>query len=107
MLTWSYSVSTVDRLDFLKTAIACSLAQTVRPGDIVIADASAYWKERGDELRAMAAEYGVKLTSLPARAESSAVQRNQAGELATGDILIFTDDDSWMFPDYAEKTLAA
>lgn len=107
MLSWSHCIPTVDRFEVLKTAVACSLAQTVKPRDILIADASPYWKERGEELKAMAACAGVALRSVPARAKSSAVQRNQAGEMASGDILIFTDDDSFMFPDYAERTLAA
>ena len=42
-LSWSHCIPTVDRIDILRVAIACSLAQTRLPREIIVIDASENW----------------------------------------------------------------
>lgn len=105
-LSWSHCIPTVDRVDILKIAISCSLAQIRPPKEIIVIDASENWLSHKSELTPMFEAKDVRLVIEPARVKSSAVQRNQALEHVSGDIILFTDDDSLLFPDFATEMLA-
>jgi glycosyltransferase involved in cell wall biosynthesis len=105
-LSWSHCIPTVSRIDILKVAVACSAAQTRPPREIVIVDASPNWQGHEIDLREILAGTGITLVVVPAQERSAAFQRNQALDHVTTDVVLFTDDDSLIFPDYAEQTLA-
>jgi GT2 family glycosyltransferase len=106
-MTWSLCVSTLNRADALEECVRRALLQTTPPERIVIVDASENWQASRARIATLVAEAKppVALDYLAARRRSSAAQRNQALEVATGDILFFIDDDSWMAEDCAAQIL--
>ena len=44
-LSWSIVVATYNRPDVLKISIELALNQTLRPKEVIIVDASEYWRE--------------------------------------------------------------
>ncbi|GAA4000845.1 glycosyltransferase family A protein [Sphingomonas humi] len=105
-LSWAHCIPTVSRIDILKVAVACSAAQTRSPKEIIVVDASPDWEAHERELRELLAGTAIRLVVIPAQERSAAFQRNQALDHVTADVVLFTDDDSLLFPDYAERTLA-
>lgn len=103
--TWSACIPTLNRLDVLQINMRCILAQTRRPKQVIIADASQDVERHRLALAPMFEGTGVELILEPAVARSSAVQRNQALAHAASDIVVFMDDDSLLFPDCAERLL--
>jgi GT2 family glycosyltransferase len=108
--TWSHCIPTLNRIDILEQAVRLSLLQTCPPKEIIIIDAGDKVDQNRARIEAVfAAHDGPKpvLDYLPSPAKSLTIQRNIAGQRATGDILFFFDDDTLMFPDCAEAILKA
>ena len=104
-LTWAHCIPTVNRIDILKVAVACSIAQTRPPREIIVVSASENWERDRDELRQIVKGHDINLIVVAADVRSSAVQRNQALKHVTSDIVLFTDDDSLVFPDFADEMM--
>lgn len=107
MLTWSLVVPTYNRRDVLLRVLPLALGQTVPPVQAVIVDSSDDWQVTRDAVLALAADYPhIRLDYVQADTPSSATQRNQGVEQATGDLVVMIDDDSFLYPDYVERILA-
>ncbi|MGP1375079.1 MAG: glycosyltransferase family 2 protein [Almyronema sp.] len=101
-MKFSLVITTYNRLDLLKRAIASALAQTVPCEVIVVDNAStdgtqAYVTGLGDRLR-----YQRNAANLQ---HAGAV--NAGVDIATGDWIKFVDDDDYLAPDCIEKMQAA
>lgn len=105
-LSWGLCVATLNRVDALETCVRCALSQTRPPSEIVVVDASDDWDAHRDRIAAVVADSGLPLTYLQAERRSITAQRNQGLAAATADILFMIDDDSYLFPDCAEKIMA-
>lgn len=104
---WSLCIATYNREQILLHCVRCALAQTLRPAEIVIVDATDDWMATREAVAALCADAPeVQLRYMPAEARSSAFQRNQAIGAAEGDVLFLIDDDSLMHPDCAERIMA-
>lgn len=107
MPTWSLVVPTYNRRDVLLRVLPFAFRQTVPPIQVVIVDSSDDWQDTRKAVEAMAANHpDIRLDYLQAVTPSSATQRNQGVEQAIGDIVVMIDDDSFLYPDYAEQILA-
>lgn len=97
-LTWGLLIATKDRIDPLCNCVSLALAQTRRPHEIVVADASADWEANCDRVTKIIAAHPFqpRLVYLRGAAPSLAVQRNQAMNEATADVFFMIDDDSFM-----------
>jgi GT2 family glycosyltransferase len=119
MLSWSLTICTYNRPQFLLKTLAHALAQTRRPAEIVVVDGSDAWREHraqvlarfGGDLFGETDDDGqedagrVRLVYVPAEVRSLTFQRNQALRLARGDIVFSLDDDIYLWPDAAEIIL--
>lgn len=103
-LDWSLTICTYNRAHFLVETVRCALAQTRRPLEIVIVDASDDWQgSRAALLERFKDGWGdVGLTHVPATVRSLPFQRNQALCLASADIVFSLDDDIYLYPDAAD-----
>lgn len=107
MLTWTLVIPTYNRRDVLLRVLPLALGQTVAPLQVVIVDSSADWDVTRDAVQIVAKDHPhIRLDYLRADTPSSATQRNQGVEHAVGDIVVMIDDDSFLYPDYAERLLA-
>lgn len=107
MLSWSLVIPTYNRRDTLLRALPLALRQTVPPLQAIVVDSSDDWQVTRDAVRALMADHpGIRLDYLQAETASSATQRNQGVECAIGGIVVMIDDDSFLYPDYAEQILA-
>jgi glycosyltransferase involved in cell wall biosynthesis len=105
-LTWGLAVCTYNRGAVLLECLRLAFGQARAPAEAVIVDASPDWDRWRGEAEALAARHGIALRYEPARERSSATQRNQAVAAATADVLFLIDDDSFLFPDAAERIMA-
>lgn len=105
--TWALAIATYNRRDVLMQCLKLAAAQTRPPIEIVVVDASKDWDVTRDKvLDELAPQYpGIKWVYEQARRPSAAVQRNQASELASADVVFLFDDDSFMYPDAAEELM--
>lgn len=106
-LTWGLVVATKDRLDALSHCVRLAVTQSRPPVEVIVVDASKTWDKHRDAIAAIIGEHdGIAVRYLAAARPSAAVQRNQGIDAATADILFMIDDDSYLFPDAAEKIMA-
>lgn len=106
-LAWSLVIPTFNRRDVLLRVLPLAFRQTAPPVQVVIVDSSDDWHVTRQAAQALAADHpGIRLDYLQAATRSSATQRNQGVEQAIGDIVVMIDDDSFLYPDYAERILA-
>lgn len=105
--TWALGIATYNRRDVLMQCLKLAAAQTRPPQEIVVVDASQDWEQSRDLMMSeLAPNYPtIHWVYEQARRPSAAVQRNQASELATADVVFLFDDDSFMYPDVAEHLL--
>lgn len=99
-LNCSVIIATLDRIESLCLVLDCLDRQTHPPHEIIIVAA-------GDTAALIAKLSGrntVKLVPHPVK--SSALQRNHAAGLATGDVLAFLDDDIEFGPELLERMLS-
>lgn len=107
MLTWSLVIPTYNRRDVLLRALPLALNQTVPPQQVVVVDSSDDWGVTRDAVGALMADHpGIRLDYLQAETASSATQRNQGVEQARAEIVVMIDDDTFLYPDFAERILA-
>ena len=104
-LTWGLAIATKDRIEELCLCVEKTLEQTRPPSEIVVADDSDNWQEHAARVREIAGER-VRVNYMPASMSSVPAQRNPAIDGAEADIVVMIDDDSFMFPDCAEKIMA-
>jgi len=106
-LTWGLVIATKDRLEPLKICVELALKQTRSPVEVVIVDASSDWQKHarliGDLLEPRP---DIRLVFEQATLPSLTVQRNQAVQKASADIVFMVDDDSFMHPSCAEEIMA-
>ena len=107
MLSWSLCIATYNRRDVLARSLRLAVAQSRRPAEIIVVDASPDWRESQKVLtrEIASAAPDIRWEYVQAERRSSAAQRNQAIELATSDILFLFDDDSLMHPTCAEEIM--
>ena len=106
-LTWTLTICTYNRPNFLVETLRHALSQTRLPSEIVVVDASDTWEEHRDRvLSEFSSDWErVSLVYAPAKVRSLTFQRNQALGLATSDIVFSLDDDIYLYPDTAETIM--
>lgn len=104
-LSWSLCIPTCNRADVLTIALRSALAQTRRPAEIIVVDASDDWHRTKKRITDTLDFGSVRFAYVEAEQKSSAAQRNQAIAQSTSDVLMLFDDDSILFPDCAERIL--
>ena len=104
---WALVVPTYNRRVALRTSLELAVKQTRPPTDIVVVDASDDWQDSREQMLDEVApiDRSVSFQYVAARERSSTTQRNQAMELARADVLFMLDDDSFMYPDCAERVM--
>lgn len=105
---YSLAIATYNRADTLLTCLRLAVAQNRPPSEIVIVDSSDDWartRQRAlDEVGPLSPN--VRWRYEQARTRSSATQRNEAIQLASTGVLFMIDDDSFMYPECAERVMA-
>jgi glycosyltransferase involved in cell wall biosynthesis len=106
-LTWGLVIATYNRAAILPTCIKYAVEQTRKPSEIVIVDASDDWQAICDRIanEILVHHPDIRFTYVPAEIKSASCQRNQGIELATVDVLFMIDDDTFLYPDCAEKVM--
>lgn len=104
-LSWGLALATYNRPDTVKRCLRHVLAQTRLPREIVVVDASAAWESSREAVAAMVAGTGVRLVYQQACIASASAQRNQAVRASTSDVLFLIDDDSFLYPDCAQRVM--
>jgi glycosyltransferase involved in cell wall biosynthesis len=106
-LTWALCIPTLDRVEVIEKAIACALAQTIPPIEIVIVDAGDDWQSNAVRLTPLLAPHPqIRFIYKNSPVRSSSYQRNIALPEATADIVFMLDDDTFMHPGCAETILS-
>ena len=105
--TWALGIATYNRREVLMQCLKLAAAQTRPPNEIVVVDASKDWEVTRDQMMSeLAPQYpDIHWVFEQARRPSAAVQRNQACERASADVVFLFDDDSFMYPDAAEHLM--
>lgn len=106
-LRWALVVPTYNRRLALRTSLELAARQTRPPAEIVVVDASDDWRESRTQMLDEVApiDRAIRFRYERARVRSSTTQRNQAIDLAQADVLFMLDDDSFMYPDCAERVM--
>ena len=105
-LTWGLVISTYKREEVLPRCLRLALAQTRRPVELIVVDASPDWeKNRELVLKECAGLLPPRWFYEQAQRKSIAAQRNQGLKLATTDVVFMIDDDSLLYPDCAEHVM--
>lgn len=106
-LSWTLTICTYNRPQFLVETLRYALQQTRRPSEIVVVDASDNWEEHRDSMIVAFPDDwdDINLVYVPADVRSLTFQRNQALRLATSDIVFSLDDDIYLYPDAAETIM--
>ena len=109
VLTWALTIATYNRADILPITLRLAAEQTVPPKEIIVVDASDDWESsRAAIIEHLAPKFpNIAFRYACAAAKGAGAQRNQAVADATTDIVFVFDDDTLMYPDCAEKILAA
>ncbi|MEW6197153.1 MAG: glycosyltransferase family A protein [Planctomycetota bacterium] len=104
LLTWSLVVATYNRAAVLPECLRLAAEQSVPPKEIIVVDASVDWQGTREVVwRDLRPRHpAIAWTYVAAEEASSATQRNQGIALATGDLVLFTDDDCLLYPDAME-----
>jgi len=106
-LTWALAIVTRHRFDILKIALRLGVTQSRPPGQVIVVDTSNDWQRCRDEvmrdIRPLlpSAEWVYLRGDVP----SITVQRNQAIERLSTDVVFFFDDDTLMHEGCAEAIM--
>lgn len=105
--TWALGIATYNRRDVLMQCLKLAVAQTRPPQEVVVVDASKDWEGTRDLVMAELAPRHPEIRWVYEKATrpSAAVQRNQAADLCTADVVFLFDDDSFMYPDAAAELM--
>lgn len=106
----SIVIPTFDRPDDLAELLETIRGQTVRPWEIIVVDDNT----PTDVIEKVCKEYTEKFQALGSslkymknpRQRSAAIARNVGANVASGDAIMFLDDDILLHPDYIEKIVA-
>lgn len=98
----SVIIATLDRAESLRVVLRCLARQTRLPKEVVIAVAGE--KHPIDDAVILSCPFPVRILSCAEK--SSALQRNQAATVASGDVLAFLDDDIEFDDDLLARVLA-
>ena len=106
-LTWSLVVPTFNRLEILREALKCVVAQTRPPIEIIVVDSSPDSKTNELIVTTEFAGYSVPidLVYILSSDISITIQRNTGIDRCNGAIVCFIDDDTFIEPDFAERIL--
>jgi len=106
-LTWALMIATYNRRDTLLRTLDFAMRQTRLPIEIIVIDGSSDWAQtRQTALETIAPRHPhVRWEYRPANRLNVSAQRNQGFALVTADVAFALDDDTWMFPDAAERIL--
>ena len=99
----SVIIPTYNRPDDLKKCIESILTQTVRPDELIIVDDGALQEL---PLKKSCEDAGIGYLYFKKDKPGLTASRNAGIKLASGDIVIFFDDDVVLFPDYIEQILS-
>lgn len=106
MIDYAIVVATRNRIEALRVSIPLFLRQTRLPRRILIVDSS----DDHAEVRSLCAEISgtspVPIEVFQSDRANSAYQRNFGLDRVTEEIIIYPDDDSFWYPDTAERMLA-
>ncbi|QTE29270.1 glycosyltransferase family 2 protein [Pengzhenrongella sicca] len=105
--TVSVVLPTYNRADVVATTIERLLAQDYPHHllEVLVADNSS--DDTPARVRALAAAADLPVTLVSSQERLPAVKRNQALRAATGDLMIFMNDDVWVRPDFIREHVAA
>lgn len=105
-LSWGLVVATYQRDQILPQCLRLAVEQTCKPLEIIVVDASDNWEVTRNKVMAeIAIDSSIRWVYTPAKHRGLPLQRNQGLELATADVLFFLDDDSLLYPDFAEEIM--
>ncbi len=110
-LTWAWTVCTYRRHDILRRSFRTVARQTRPPRELIIVDSSPDWEVGRAALLGEWNEHrndfprGTQFHYVQGPRPSSAAQRNRALELCSSDVAFFMDDDTFLYPDCAEKLM--
>jgi len=106
-LRWALVVPTYNRRATLRSSLGHAVSQSRPPHEIVVVDASDDWLESRTQIFDEVAplDPSVRFRYEPAQVRSATTQRNQAIDLARSEVLFMLDDDSFMYPDCAERVM--
>lgn len=106
-LSWGLLVCTYKREKILPLCIQCALSQSRPPTEIIIVDGSPDWQKTQQSILETFAHQvpNIQWTYVEAEKRGLTLQRNQAIQLATADIVFLIDDDSLMYPTCAEDVM--
>lgn len=99
--TISVVIPTYNRASYVGTCLEHVAAQTVRPAEVVVVDASP-GQETADVVRRFP---GVDYVRSPHGRGTTATSRAMGLERVTGDVVAFLDDDAYPRPDWLEQLL--
>lgn len=107
-MEWSIVICTLNRFEVLRAALQTVVWQTVLPQQIIVVDASTDWETC--RARALAefgnAAPGVEWIYVGSDQRSLTRQRNIGLAHCRSGIIFFFDDDTFLYPDCAERILA-
>ncbi|MEJ6396205.1 glycosyltransferase [Gymnodinialimonas sp. 2305UL16-5] len=104
--SWSLCIATLNRREALLRTLDYAKRQTCPPAQIVVVDVSDDWQDVAVLAQAILSDApGIVLDYTTSLIRSSATQRNEGIARCTGDIVFLLDDDSFLFPDCAERIL--
>ena len=108
-LSWTLAICTYNRPQHLLPTLGFVATQQRLPLEVVVVDASDDWESTHKQVKETYPDLWEKvdLRYVPADVRSLTAQRNQALHLAQGDIVFSLDDDIHLFPDTAERIMAA
>lgn len=98
----SVVIATRNRREPLRECLESLAAQTRPPSEVILVDAS---DAAAAEFRDPPRELPFRVVRLHAAAPSAAKQRNQGIDAATGDIVVFLDDDVVLEPQYLAELI--
>jgi GT2 family glycosyltransferase len=96
---FSVVIPTIDRVDYLRATLASVTAADPRPDEVIVVDAS-----RNRSAEGAAAESGAQYVH---SAPGLTSQRNRGVDQATGDVVVFLDDDVEIAPDFLGRLASA
>ena len=103
-MNYSVVVATRNRLDALKLSLPLLLAQTRPPLEIIVVDST----DAPEPIRGIVEEVA-RTTAIPVSylhsAPGTSLQRNLGLARASGEVTLFPDDDSMLFPDAMERVM--
>ncbi|NJP09118.1 MAG: glycosyltransferase [Leptolyngbyaceae cyanobacterium RU_5_1] len=107
LLSWGLIIATYEREKILPLCLELAIAQTRKPSEIIIIDASRSWETNRDLIMTEIAPKcpGIRWLYTFADVPSLTMQRNQGLCLATTDVVFLLDDDSLMYPTCAEEIM--